>query len=145
MLFASRMGKRYQPGARGGCAESAFGKKINIKNWLQCDLRWSYWDFINYDSNNLIPSLHFPAHGNLAPHSISYFLKLHLKRWQFSEVICFLHSNIHILFKSLHFFLFLLCFLLLHMSLFCVILVWSLKGRNIIVINSRNIVSNTVL
>jgi len=26
------MGKRYQPVARGGCAESAFGKKFNIKN-----------------------------------------------------------------------------------------------------------------
>ena len=32
VLFASRMGKTYQPGARGGCAESAFGKKFNIKN-----------------------------------------------------------------------------------------------------------------
>ena len=35
--------------------------------------------FINYDSNNLIPLLNFPAHGNLAPHSIPYFLQLHLK------------------------------------------------------------------
>ncbi len=35
--------------------------------------------FSNYDSNNLIPSLHFPAHGNLSPHSIPYFLQLHLK------------------------------------------------------------------
>ena len=35
--------------------------------------------FINYDSNNLIPLLHFPAHGNLSPHSIPYFVQLHLK------------------------------------------------------------------
>ena len=35
--------------------------------------------FINYDSNNLIPSLHFPALGNLSPHSIPYFVQLHLK------------------------------------------------------------------
>ncbi len=35
--------------------------------------------FINYDSNNLIPLLHFPAHGNLAQHSIPYFLQLHLR------------------------------------------------------------------
>ena len=78
MLLASRIGKRYQPGARGGCAESAFGKKFNIKYWVQCDLRWSNRDFINYDSNNLIPLLQVPAHGNLAPHSKPYFLQLHL-------------------------------------------------------------------
>ena len=35
--------------------------------------------FSNYDSNNLIPSLHFPALGNLSPHSIPYFEQLHLK------------------------------------------------------------------
>jgi len=35
--------------------------------------------FSNYDSNNLIPSLHFPALGNLSPHSIPYFVQLHLK------------------------------------------------------------------
>ncbi len=39
------MGKRYQPGARGVCAESAFGNKYNIKKWLQCDLRLSNRDF----------------------------------------------------------------------------------------------------
>ena len=79
MLFASRMGKRYRPGERGGCAESAIGNKFNMK----IDYRVIKDDhikiFINYDSNNLIPSLHFPAHGNLSPHSIPYFLQLHLK------------------------------------------------------------------
>ena len=35
--------------------------------------------FSNYDSYNLIPSLHFPALGNLSPHSIPYFVQLHLK------------------------------------------------------------------
>ena len=79
MLFASRMGKRYRPGKRGGCAESAFGNNLILK----IDYRVIKDDhikiFINYDSNNLIPSLHFPAHGNLSPHSIPYFLQLHLK------------------------------------------------------------------
>ena len=67
------MGKRYQPGARGGCTESAFGKKFNIKIDYSV-IEDGYMEiFINYDSNNLIPSLHFPAHGNFAPHSILYF------------------------------------------------------------------------
>ena len=74
------MGKRYRPGERGGCAESVL---LEINLILKIDYRVIKDDhikiFSNYDSNNLIPSLHFPAHGNLSPHSIPYFLQLHLK------------------------------------------------------------------
>ncbi len=73
------MGKRYRPGERGGCVESAFGNNLILK----IDYRVIKYDhikiFINYDSNNLIPILQVPSHRNLAPHSIPYFVQLHLK------------------------------------------------------------------
>ncbi len=72
-------GKRYRPGAKGRMCRNAFGNNLILK----IDYRVIKDDhikiFSNYDSNDLFPSLHLPALGDLSPHSIPYFVQLHLK------------------------------------------------------------------